>query len=313
MTLATRRTDPAPGATGGRAAAGPAGKAGFGIRDWTLLGVAAVLWGSSFLFIKVGVGHYPPATVAWLRLLFGVALLSLFPSARHRLRHRGDRGPVAVLGLVWMAVPFVLFPIAEQSVPSALAGMINGATPLFTAVIAAVIARRLPGRGLGIALGIGFVGVVAVSAPGGMGGSASLAGIGLLLLATILYGVAYNLTGRLQHRNGALPVILWAEVFALIVLTPFGLPGLLQTSFDVPVLLAMVALGALGTGLAFAAFAVLVDRVGAARGSISTYLVPVVAIALGGLVGGEPIHVISLVGIALVLVGAFLTSRARSA
>lgn len=307
VTLAAHRRSSAPGPGGGQAE-----KAGFGIREWALLGAAAALWGSSFLFIKIGVGHYPPATVAWLRLLFGVALLSCFPSARHQLRHRRDRGPVALLGLVWMAVPFVLFPFAEQTVPSALAGMINGATPLFTAVIAAIVSRQLPSRGLRVGLGVGFVGVVAVTAPAAGRGTSDLVGVGLLLLAAALYGVAYNLTGRLQQRNGALTVVWQAELFSLVVLTPFGLPALLQTPPSLSALLALVALGALGTGLAYAAFALLVDRVGAARGSISTYLVPVVAIALGGLVGGETIHLVSLVGIALVLVGAFLTSRARS-
>ena len=100
----------------------------------------AVMWGSSFLLIKAGVHSFSPTTVAWLRLLFGVALLSCFPAARKPLR-RADRAAVALLGLVWMAGPFVLFPLAERSIPSALAVTINGAAPRWSAGSALPAAR----------------------------------------------------------------------------------------------------------------------------------------------------------------------------
>ena len=282
--------------------------AGFAAWDWALLAAVAVMWGSSFLLIKAGVHSFSPATVAWLRLLFGVALLSCFPAARKPLR-RADRAPVALLGLVWMAGPFVLFPLAERSIPSALAGTINGAAPLFTAAIAALWSRRMPGRGPLAGLVVGLAGVVAADAPAVSSGSAGMLGIGLVLLATVLYGVAYNLTAPLEDRNGALPVIWRAELAALAVDTPAGLAGLAHSSATLGGLLAMAVLGAVCTGLAFAAFATLVGRVGATRGSVTVYLVPVVAIVLGVAVNGEPVQPVSLAGIALVLAGAYLTSR----
>jgi drug/metabolite transporter (DMT)-like permease len=282
--------------------------AGFAAWDWALLAAVAVMWGSSFLLIKVGVHSFSPATVAWLRLLFGVALLSCFPAARKPLR-RADRAPVALLGLVWMAGPFVLFPLAERSIPSALAGTINGAAPLFTAAIAALWSRRMPGRGPVTGLVVGLAGVVAVDAPAVGSGSAGMLGIGLVLLATVLYGVAYNLTAPLEDRNGALAIIWRAELAALAVDTPAGLAGLAHSSATLGGLLAMAVLGAVCTGLAFAAFATLVGRVGATRGSVTVYLVPVVAIVLGVAVNGEPVQPVSLAGIALVLAGAYLTSR----
>ena len=282
--------------------------AGFAARDWALLAAVAVMWGSSFLLIKAGVHSFAPATVAWLRLLFGVALLSCFPAARKPLR-RADRAPVALLGLVWMAGPFVLFPLAERSIPSALAGTINGAAPLFTAAIAALWSRRMPGRGPLTGLVVGLAGVFAVDAPAVGSGSAGMLGIGLVLLATVLYGVAYNLTAPLEDRNGALAIIWRAELAALAVDTPAGLAGLAHSSATLGGLLAMAVLGAVCTGLAFAAFATLVGRVGATRGSVTVYLVPVVAIVLGVAVNGEPVQPVSLAGIALVLAGAYLTSR----
>ncbi|MGH3412725.1 MAG: DMT family transporter [Marmoricola sp.] len=291
----------------------PSADGGFGTQDWGLLVGVALMWGSSFLLIKIGLDDFPPVTVAWLRLLFGVALLSCLPAARKPLRYRGDRGQVALLGLVWMAGPFVLFPVAEQSIPSALAGMVNGAAPLFTAVIAALWARRLPGRRQGTGLAIGFAGVVVVNAPAAASSGGSVLGVGLVLLATALYGVAFNLTGRLEGRNGPLPVIWRAELVAVVVLTPAGLVGLIGSSPTVGGMLAMVSLGAVSTGLAFAAFTTLVGRVGPTRASVTVYLIPVVAILLGTLLNSEPVQPVSVGGVALVLVGAYLTSRSPRA
>lgn len=288
-----------------------AGRTGFAVRDWVLVAVVAVLWGSSFLLIKVGVHDLAPATVAWLRLLFGTAVLSLVPAARRPLRRRADRGRVALLGLTWMAVPFVLFPLAEQSISSALAGMINGAAPLFTAVIAAIWSRSLPGRSVVAGLAVGFVGVLAVNLPEARGG-ASVAGIVMVLAAALLYGVAFNLAEPLETRNGPLPVIFRAMVVALIAETPAGVVGLAGSTFTAKDMLAMLALGALCTGAAFAAFTTLVGRVGASRASVTVYIVPVVAIVLGVTVRSEPIAALSMAGIALVLLGAYLTGRRSS-
>lgn len=286
----------------------PAERTGFAARDWALIAMVALLWGSSFLLIKLGLQDFAPATVAWLRLLFGAAVLACIPAARRPLRRRSDRGPVALLGLTWMAVPFVLFPLAEQTIPSALAGMVNGATPLFTAVVAAVWARRLPGRGLVAGLATGFTGVLVVNLPAVQGG-ATLTGVAMVLAATMLYGVAFNLAGPLEGRNGALPVIFRALLVALVLDTPAGVIGLTQSSPTAAGLLAMVALGALSTGVAFVAFTTLVGRVGPARASVTVYLVPVVAVALGVTALGEPLAPLSVAGIALVLLGAYLTGR----
>lgn len=279
----------------------------FAAWDWFLLLAAALMWGGSFLLIKIGVHDFPPATVAWLRLLFGAATLALVPAARAPLRHRRDWWPVAALGLIWMAVPFVLFPLAQQTIPSALAGMINGAAPLFTAVIAVAWYRRWPDRRLLTGLGVGFLGVVAVNFPA-IGGGASLAGVAMVLAGTVLYGVAFNLADPLERRNGALSVIWRAELIALAVLTPTGLIGLTDSTPTPLSLAAMAALGALSTGVAFACFAVLIGRVGAARASITVYLVPIVAILLGAGLAAEPVAPLSLVGIGLVLIGAYLAS-----
>lgn len=289
--------------------AGPAPTA-FAARDWALLTAVALMWGSSYLFIEFGLEDFPPATVAWLRMALGVAVLALVPAARAPLRERSDLRLTAVLGLVWMAVPFLLFAVAQQHISSALAGMVNGATPLFTAAVATVWLRRAPDRGLVVGLAVGFIGVLVLGLPN-VDGRASAVGVLLVLLAVLLYGVAFNLTGVLQSRNGALAVILRAELVALVVLAPFGVPGLARSTPTVAGVLAMVALGALGTGLAFVLFTRLVGSVGAPRASITTYLIPVVALVLGAGLAGESVAPLSLVGIALILLGAYVASGRR--
>ncbi len=276
--------------------------------DWGLVGVVALLWGASFLFIELGLEHLAPPLVAFLRVLFGAATLVLLPAAR-RAVPRSEWAPIALLGVVWITVPFLLFAVAQQWIDSSLAAMINAGAPLFTALVAAVVVRQLPGRIQVGGLLIGFLGVVAITSPSLGEGESTGLGIALVLIATFLYGCAFNLLGPLQRRNGALPVILRAQAVALVLLAPAAAIGAGESEFAWSSLAAMVGLGALGTGVAFVAFTTLVGRVGATRGSVTIYFVPVVAIVLGALLLDESIAATAVLGTALVLAGAFLTSR----
>jgi drug/metabolite transporter (DMT)-like permease len=280
----------------------------FAAIDWALLAGVAAMWGSSFLFIDVGVDHLRPELLALLRLAFGVATLAAIPAAR-RAVPRSSWPAIALLGVVWMAVPFMLFPVAQQWIDSSLAGMLNAAAPLFTAVIAALMARRLPPARQQLGLLIGILGVVAVSWPYLGGAHATAVGAGLMLLATLLYGVAFNLAAPLEERHGALPVIWRAEIVALVLVAPAGLASVPDSSFAWSSLLAVAALGCLGTALAFAAFTTLVGRVGSTRASVTVYFLPPVAIALGALARDEAIAAASLLGAGFVVAGAYLTSR----
>ncbi|MGH9167157.1 MAG: DMT family transporter, partial [Acidimicrobiia bacterium] len=134
-------------------------------------------------------------------------------------------------------------------------------------------------------------------------------GVVLVLAATACYGLAANLTVPLQQRYGSLPVLLRSQGVALAATLPVGLWSLRGSRPAWPSFLAVLVLGVLGTGWAFVAMATLVGRVGAARGSIPIYFLPVVAIVLGVAFRHETVAVISLAGTALVLLGAYLTSR----
>lgn len=280
----------------------------FGPAEWGLLGGVAAIWGSSFLFIEFGLEAFSPSVVALARLGLGAVALAAVPRSRRPV-DRDDLPRIALLGLVWMAAPLLLFPFAQQYVDSSVAGMINGAVPLFSALVATVLLRRLPGRRQLAGLTVGFLGIVAITLPNARGADASALGVLLLVLAVFLYGVSANLAVPLQQRYGSLPVLLRAQLVALVVVAPFGAVGAAGSTWAWGSALAMLPLGFLGTGLAFVAMTNLVGRVGAARGSVSIYFVPVVAIVLGVTALGEEVHPLALAGTGLVLVGAWLTSR----
>lgn len=296
MAVATERLEVASGA--------------FAIRDWVLLGGIALTWGSSFVFIEEALENFEPALIAFLRILFGAVTVVWLKRARVPVA-RSDWGAVVVVGLLWMAIPFLLFPIAQQWIDSSLAGMINGAVPLFAALVATLISRRLPGTSQALGLVVGFAGVVAVSWPAVQGARSSATGVVLVLLATVCYGIALNVVVPLQRRYGSFAILLRVQAVALaLTLVPAAI-GATDSTFAWNSLLAIVPLGCLGTGLAFVWMTALAGRVGPSRGSVTIYFIPVVAIVLGTIFRNESIALMSLFGTALVLFGAYLTSRAE--
>jgi drug/metabolite transporter (DMT)-like permease len=284
-------------------------RAGFATRDWLMLGGTALMWGGSFLFMDIGLDHFAPPLIAFGRIALGAATLSLIPAAREPVP-RAAWSRVALLGITWMAIPFLLLAVAQQWIDSGLAGMINATTPLFTVLMGALMIQSLPSRLQGAGLVLGFLGVVAISIPSVEGGS-NLGGIALVLCAATLYGVAFNIAAPLQAEYGPLAVTRGAMVVAAAALVPAAAVGAIDSSFGWSSLLAVIALGTLGTGVAFVWFTALISRVGPARAAVSIYIVPVVAVALGAIFRDEPVHAAALAGTAMVLAGAYLTSRPR--
>lgn len=282
----------------------------FAVTDWLLLAGVAITWGSSFVLIEEALETFEPALITLLRIVFGALTVISFRAARRPIE-RSDWKPIGLIAVLWMAVPFLLFPIAQQWIASSLAGMINGAVPLVAALVGAIASRRLPARYQSVGLVLGFAGVVAVGWPATQGARATATGALLVLLATGCYGVALNIVAPLQRKYGALPVLVRVQAIAIgLTLIP-GVIAATDSEFAWSSLIAIVPLGCLGTGLAFLAMSTLVGRVGASRGSVTIYFVPVVAIVLGVAVRDESIAIISLIGTALVLLGAYLTSRAE--
>lgn len=276
--------------------------------DWGLFCGVAVIWGSSFLFIAIGLDAVPAGVITLARVGLGALTLSLLPIERPALDAE-DRPRLFLLSLLWVAIPFTLFPLAQRSINSALTGLLNGATPIFVAIVATVLLRRAP-RGLQL-VGIvtGFVGIICISLPSLGDGGNEATGALMVIAATLCYGFAINLAGPLQQRYGSVPVMARTLALATVWVAPYGLWQLPDAEFELGPVVAVVVLGVVGTGLAFWIMASLVGRVGPTRASFITYLIPVVALTLGVVFRGDEVAPLALVGVVFVLTGAGLASR----
>lgn len=281
----------------------------FSATDWALFLSLAAIWGSSFLFMAIGLDSFHPGLVTLIRVGLGASFLALIPRTRSVSIDREDWPKIALLSVIWVALPFTLFPIAQQWIDSAIAGMLNGATPIFTALIATALLRSLPGPLQMTGLLLGFAGIVAIALPSAGGDTTAAIGVILIVLATMGYAVSLNMVPPLQQKYGSLPVtarVLW---LAAPMVMPYGLVGLGQSSFAWPSLLAVAAVGILGTGLAFIFMGNLAGSVGATRASFLSYLIPVVAVVLGVVFRDEIVSPVAIAGVLLVIIGAILASR----
>ncbi|MGH2386170.1 MAG: DMT family transporter [Candidatus Limnocylindria bacterium] len=283
--------------------------------DWALFILLGFLWGSSYLFIKIGVdAGLQPFTLVSLRLLIGLGLLAVVVGlARESLpREAKMYGHLVVLGLFSVALPFTLITWAEQSVDSSLAAVLTGAVPLFVIPVAALMLKdeRVSVNKL-IGIGIGLVGVAIVVGFD----PASLAGNGLIAqLALIGASASYAVGGvyARKHVHGLRPMIaaLLQVGFALVMVAIPALvvEGATGLSIQPDALFAVIWLGLLGSGLAYLVFFRLLGRWGATRTSLVAYLLPIWGILLGAMVLSEPIDARLIVGTALVIGGIALVN-----
>lgn len=280
----------------------------FGPIEWALFLGLGLVWGASFLFMAEGLESFEPATVTMFRIWLGAAVIALIPASRRPVP-REDWTGVGLLGVMWLAVPFTLLPLAQQWIDSAVTGMLNGSMPIWAAVVTFALVRQPPGRWQAIGLLVGFAGVVAIGVPSIGESDTGALGVALVIITTLFYAVSANISAPLQQRHGAIPVAARALWVAAVLVTPWGLWELRNADPQLMPILAMLAVGILGTGLGFPAMSELIGRVGATRGSMITYVIPVVALFLGVTVRGEEVGAIAIVGCGLVILGAFLASR----
>jgi len=276
--------------------------------DWARFLSIGAIWGSSFLLIAEALTSFEPGLITWARVTLGAAVLWLFPGARAKVA-RVDLPRLVAISVLWVAIPFTLFPLAQQHVSSAVAGMLNGGVPLVAATIGALMLRALPGRKQLVGLALGFTGIAMISLPElGHAGSGAL-GVAMIVVADLCYGLAMVIATPLHQRYGALPVTARMLGLAAVLTAPFGLASVGGSSLTWTAVAATATLGILGTGLAFVIMGSLVASVGSTRGSFVTYLIPVVATILGIVVLNEDVALAAIAGVALVIAGAALASR----
>ncbi|MFE7766779.1 DMT family transporter [Streptomyces sp. NPDC057438] len=282
--------------------------------DWRLrFAFLSLVWGFSFLLIKVGTQAYAPFQVTFGRLLFGTLVLAVAMAVKRERLPRGARtwGHLTVAALLLNALPFSLFAYAELTIPSTLAGICNATSPLWGMALSLVaLSEDRPTRVRVAGLGLGFLGVLTVL--GAWQGFSGLdaRGTTMALLASLSYPVGWiyvrrTLAGTSTSHLSLTGAQLLLATAQLAFVTP--LFTALPHSFPVLPLLAVVALGALGTGVAMLLQYGLVSEVGPTTAQMVTYFIPVIATAAGVVLLGESLAWSTPVGAAIVLAGAALT------
>jgi drug/metabolite transporter (DMT)-like permease len=279
------------------------------------IGLLALIWGSAFLWIKLADRGFSPVEVTLARLTLGAAVLFAVMLARREKAPRSMRlwAIIAIAALFANAVPYLLFAVAEQTVESSTAGIINATTPLWTVVLAlAVRHQKSVTRWQAAGLIAGFAGAVLIFTPWHTAGGLFSAGGLECLAASVSYAVSYIYMDRYLARRGIGPVVLSAcqlAAAAVMLAIALGVSGVQTPHVTAESVAAIAVLGIVGTGLAYVLNYQIITSEGATVASTVTYLLPVVAIVLGVVVLGESITVTTLAGIALVLAGVALTRR----
>lgn len=275
--------------------------------------LTGIIWGSSFLFMKVALEGLSPAQVAWSRLILGALTLGLFVALRRDTLPRSIAiwGHMTVLAVSFCVVPFLLFSWAQQYVTSGLASIYNATTPIMTALMAGLLFRVERLKLVQIAgILVGILGVMVIIAPWqGLDLNQSLIAQFAILGATACYGFSLAYMRRFVANSGMSALVfsflnigiaaaIMAALTPAIALTPVAL--------DPWIIGSVLLLGCLGTGVAYIWNQNTLRAWGPTRASTVTYITPVVGVALGILVLGEHISWNEPVGAIVVFLGILL-------
>jgi drug/metabolite transporter (DMT)-like permease len=286
-------------------------------RGTLLIATLALVWGSNFLWIKVALDAFSPIQLTAARMALGALVLMVVIAVRRETLPRGVVvwTHLVVAALVANVIPYLLFAVGETRVDSGIAGALNATTPLWTLIFAFAIRRSTRLRILQVVgLVLGFAGSVLIFTPWNAGSVDTLGAL-YCLLAALSYGISYLYMSRyLTLRNLGPTVLSTSQLIAASVLTIAILPldSAGTPTFSVSSWLALAILGVIGTGLAYVINYALIRTEGAVGASVVTYLVPVASVVLGLLILSESVPRLSLLGVATILVGVYLSRRSTS-
>lgn len=282
--------------------------------DWLALVVLALMWGTSYAFIKLGVQTLPTFTLIATRLLIGFVFLATVVAIARQPLPRNPRIYVhlLVMAVVNIVIPFTLITTAERSVPSAIAAIINGAVPLVVILLAALVLNDEPitlGRLIGLL--VGYAGVIVIVSPGLATSTGSeISGELALVGSTISYGVGAVYARRTMRGLRPMIPAVFQVGFAFVIVSALALVNErpFAVAWNGDALVAVAWLGVFGSGAAYLLNFRLLARVGATRTSILAYFLPVIGIISGAIMFNEHIEPTVLFGTAMVLAGIALVN-----
>lgn len=285
-------------------------------RDTLLLVILALLWGNSFLFIKIAVATVPPLWIVAFRLTLGGSLLLLVATVLRRgmPRDGASFGVLAFVGAVGAALPWIGQAWAQRFLDSGLLAVLNSFTPVTTLVIALVAGQERLYRNRVFGLATAISGTLVVIG-GEIRFGRSIGALAVAVLATTGYGIAGVVTrARISGRIAPLPAaaVQLSSGAAMLVPIAWAWSGPLPSNLAPAALAALLALGLLGTSVAFILYNTLIENVGATNASMVTYVAPIVGLVSGALVRGERFGINVFVGAAALIGGVWLAQRAPS-
>lgn len=277
-----------------------------------------LFWGSTFLWVEIAIASTSPFTIIGTRLVVGAivvaAVTQLFApgirDAHTPAKLRPWLGPGIVLALLAAVFPGILIAVAQQSIESGTASIVNATAPLWTALLTWIVIGASAGRLSGFQISGLILGIVGVAL---LVGEAPSAGHVKGELLVVFVALVYSSGGVYAQRSfaGAPPLTaaIMASGIGAAIAAPLGILGWLADPPDLGAIGAMIALGATSSGLAFIVYFELIRRLGATRTLTVTYLQPIVAIALGAVLLGERLRLLNFVGLLLILLGVALVNR----
>lgn len=288
-------------------------------KQWTILAILALTWGSSFLFIKWGVAELPFLAVVAGRLFFGLLfLVGTLLVTRTPLPPRHLWKHLAFVAIANNVIPWTLLAWGEQYVPSGVAALLNATTPLFTFLLAMLWADERLSLMKVVGLVLGFVGVTVVIwqdiSAAFTQQTNTLTVLGEIAILIMAFGYAVGSVYGRRYLKGV-PAVQSAtgQLFiAALVIFPatFFTNSIPATLPSLQAIGAIAALGFFGSGMAYYLYFQLLTQVGATRTTVVTYLLPLVAIVLGWFLLNEPITRDMIIGITLILGGVIAVNGA---
>lgn len=284
-------------------------------RAWSAFAAVSVLWGIPYLFIKIADdGGMPPLVLAWGRVTLGAVVLLLVAWRAGTLAGLRGRGRwLVAFAILEIAIPFPLIALGETKVASSTAAIVIASVPLIIALLTLRFERseRVTGRRLAGLL-VGFAGVAALVGVDVSGDGGELLGVGAVLIAACGYASAPLILKR--HLIDADPTAVMAACLTIAagVLTPFAVLDWPSAAPSGGAFAAVAVLGLVCTALALVLMAILIGAAGPARASVITYINPVIALGLGIVFLGESPGAGSLVGLVLILIGSWISTRGSS-
>lgn len=274
----------------------------------------AGFWGASYLFIKVALDDvFSPAAIVFLRTTLAAIVLAPLAWRTGRVGElRGKIVPVIALAMIQVVAPFMLISFGEDRISSSLAGILVATAPIYTFLLAVVITpNERAGR---IAVGgvaMGIVGVVLLLGIDAGGGTTALVGGMMVALAGFGYASgSFFLKAQLPGQSPVVMVTATMAASALLSL-PFAALDPPTAGPSLAAVASLVALGVLGTGIAFVFYFDLIATIGPPRASLVAYVAPGFAVVYGAVVLGEDVTLATLGGLLLILLGSYLAANER--